>query len=234
MKAKGYWPSASTDEPQVLALAELLKDARISREADALLGVRALAKTEAGRRFDFRPTPAALCDSAVAVKRTRLAAEVSRVPTGVNEDGTWFDSETGDLARETDLLTGETRIKRIVDPERREYFMALIRKYLGEDVPIDQPVANGTAGDAQWDTRTDARSDIGAAPTAMPNITRLSVETRRVGVPDTEDEMVQYRWAFEPPDHWKCQPSCGPWVNSHSEAVQYGRQWLNTANRKYR
>ena len=213
MKVKGYWPSASTDEPQVLALAELLSDARVAQESDALLAVTALAKTAAGKRNDFRPTPAILCDMAVSVMRERLQRSRSKVPTGVNPDGTWYDPETGRLAEELDPLTGEVKVKRIAGNQTRDAVMA--------DIAAEVP------------ERVGAQEDLGGT-SSLPHLDKLTTEQRKIGQADTPDEMVQYRWCFEAPSSWRIQPVCGPWVNLQSQALLAGKEWLANASRRYR
>ena len=228
MKAKAYWPSASTDEPQVLALAELLQDARLTRESFGLLGVAALARTEAGRRFDFRPTPAALADAAVTQQRDAVARQRTALPVGVNQDGTWYDPDTGQLAVEQDELTGEIRVKRVTSPDYRDRLMARIRQAHGGPV-------SAFAGDDDVTLDKDtAREDIGHTAVEVPHLARLSIQARRVGLPDTEDDMVQYRWSFDPPEIWRTQATCGQWVNSQAEALNQGRTWLQAAVRNHR
>lgn len=234
MKVKAYWPSASTDEPQVLALAELLKDGKFSQETDIILGVTALAKTEAGKRNDFRPTPAMIYDAAQTVRRDRYQRERSRVPQGMNPDGTWYDTETGRLAEETDPDTGQVKTKIVASPETRELAVARIRAYLGGDADaivgqFRTPEATPDLGD----DRTTFREDIGGYALTIPHITGLATESRKAGVPDTEDEIIQHRWTFDPPPRWRMQPTCGPWVNSQLQAMNDGKTWLIAANRRY-
>lgn len=230
MKVKGHWPSASTDEPQVLALAELLQDARIGREDDALRAVTELAKTDAGRRNDFRPTPAMLCDMAKAVRRDRHQRERSAIPPGINPDGTWYDSSTGRLAEECDPVDGVPRPKYVASPEARETAVAQIRNALGGEskeffANIDTPDVERPSG---------ARSELGSYEYLLAHADSLTTESRRGGAADTEEEFVQYRWCFEPPPEWKTQATCGPWVNSQAQAMNDGKTWLAAANRRHR
>lgn len=239
MKVKGYWPLASTDEPQVLALAELLQDAKISRESDVLLGVTALAKTESGKRNEFRPTPAMVADMAVAMRRERHQRERSQVPSGINPDGTWYDGETGRLAEEFDPSTGEVKTKMVASPEARDRAMAQMRHFLSSQPKVrDEILSQFSTPEIQGDhaddvTREDARSDIGGFGYTVAYAERLATDSRKVGIPDTEDEIIQFRWTFEPPGHWKMQATCGPWVNSQSQAMQDGRTWLAQINRRH-
>lgn len=235
MKVKGYWPGASTDEAQVLALAELLQDARVTNEADVLAAVTALAKTETAKRNDFRPTPSMVCDMTLTLRRERFQSERSRVPTGVNSDGGWYDSETGRLAEEFDPATGTTRLKQIASPERRDTAMAQIRAHLSGstmDFEIRSEIAVVESADDQG--ISEARKDLGGNNYGLRNAERLATECRRIGVPDTEDEMLQYRWSFDPPESWRLQPTCGPWVNTQAQAMVDGKNWLTAANRRYR
>jgi len=235
MKVKGYWPLASTDEPQVLALAELLQDAKISQESDVLAAVTALAKTESGKRNDFRPTPSMVCDMTVTLRRNRYQQERSRVPSGINSDGSWYDAETGRLAQEHDLVTGEVKVKRIASPESRDIAMAGIRQYLtnGSQDLLDR-FGKPTLNVADWQPPSDSpRSELGGTSYGVLHSERLTTDSRKVGIPDTEDEMIQYRWAFEPPHNWPTQPTCGPWVNTQSQAMLDGKAWLVTANRRF-
>ena len=235
MKVKGYWPGASTDEPQVLALAELLQDAKINNEADVLDAITALAKTETAKRNDFRPTPSMICDMTVALRRDRFQKERSRVPTGVNTDGGWYDTETGRPAEEFDYATGTTRLKQIASPEGRDRAMAQIRAHLSgslmefeirSEIPLVEPTDEQRI--------SEARKDLGGYNYGLVNAERLGTECRRIGVPDTEDEMLQYRWSFDPPESWRLQPTCGPWVNTQAQAMTDGKNWLTAANRRYR
>lgn len=215
MKVKGHWPSASTDEPQVLALAELLQDARIGRESDALQAVTNLAKSESGKRNDFRPTPAMLCDMAKAVRRDRHQQERNNTPVGVSTDGTWYDAGTGQIA-ET-FVDGVSQPKRVASPESRESAVAQIKNTLSED-PVEEE-------------KPSAREDLGGSRYTVSHADLLSTE-RRGGLTNTEDEYVQYRWCFEPPTGWKEQPTCGPWVNNQAQAMNAGKEWLAQANRR--
>ena len=219
MKVKGHWPSASTDEPQVLALAELLQDARIGREEDALRAVTELAKTDAGRRNDFRPTPAMLCDMAKVVRRDRHQRERGAAPQGVNADGTWFDATTGRLAVDD---SGDTTPKYVASPEARESAIAQIKSALGDD-------AASVLG--QIDTPDTPRGELGSYSYTTAHAESLTTESRRGGV--AEEEYVQWRWCFEPPPDWKAQATCGPWVNSQVEALNDGKAWLAAENRKH-
>ena len=232
MKIKGFWPQASTDEPQVLALAELLQDAKITREDDVLHAVTALAKTESAKRNDFRPTPSMVCDMVIAIRKDRHQQERGRVPTGVNPEGSWYDSDTGRLAEEFDPGTGQMRTKRIASPESRERAVAAIRAGLAGtaldfDINAHIPVVEGVDHDSP-------RDDIGGLRYGVAHSERLATECRRVGIPDTEDEMYQYRWTFDPPETWRIQPLCGPWMNAQVQAMQEGKNWLAAANRRYR
>ena len=228
MKVKGHWPSASTDEPQVLALAELLQDARIGRESDALQAVTNLAKTEAGKRNDFRPTPAMLCDMAKTVRRDRHQQERNSAPSGVGTDGTWYDASTGRVAEEFDPVDGVPRPKQVASPEVRETAVAQIKTALGnESEAVLSQIKTPEL------TESPARSDIGSYSYALANADLLTIETRRGGT-DTEDEYVQYRWCFEPPPGWTEQATCGPWVNSQPEAINAGKTWLAAANKRQR
>lgn len=234
MKVKAYWPQASTDEPQVLALAELLQDAHVTQESDVLAAVTALAKTETGKRNDFRPTPSMVCDMTVSLRRDRFQQERNRVPSGVNEDGSWYDTETGRLAEYFDPSSGTVRIKQIASPESRDRHMAQIRACLA-GTPMDFEIQHEIATvDGPQDQAENARSDIGNYAYVLANAHRLATECRRVGVADTEDEMLQYRWSFDPPESWRSQPTCGAWVNSQAQAMQDGRTWLSNANRRHR
>ena len=236
MKVKGYWPLASTDEPQVLALAELLQDAKVTQESDVLAAITALAKTETGKRNDFRPTPAMVCDMTVTVRKDRYHRERAMVPSGINSDGSWYDSDTGRLAQEHDLATGESKIKRIASPESRDRAMAGIRRYLTEGAQdlIDQ-FHTPTLNAVDWGNPEPDRpqSELGGSSYGVKHSERLTTDSRKVGIPDTEDEMIQYRWAFEPPHNWPTQPTCGPWVNTQAQAMLDGRAWLVTVNRRY-
>jgi len=229
MKVKGYWPQASTDEPQVLALAELLQDAKIIREDDVLLAVKALAQTESAKKNEFRPTPSMICDMTVTLRRERYQQDRARTPTGVNPDGHWYDTATGQLAQEFDPTTGQLRPKQVASPERRDKAMAQIKAMLSGGAFSLEPNQYAPTPSAEHDT---PQSEIGGGYT-LANAERLDTESRRVGVPDTEDEMLQYRFTFDPPESWRLQPICGPWVNTQSQAIQDGRTWLNTANRRH-
>jgi len=215
MKVKGHWPSASTDEPQVLALAELLQDARIGRESDALQAVTNLAKTESGRRNDFRPTPAMLCDMAKNVRRDRHQQERNNVPVGVGVDGTWYDASTGRIAESDSPADGVAQPKRVASPEERETAVAQIKNVLEDD------------------GKENAREDLGGYSRVVSHADLLTTE-RRGGAANTEDEYVQYRWCFEPPPGWPEQPTCGPWVNNPAQAMIAGKEWLASANRRQR
>lgn len=231
MKVKGYWPQASTDEPQVLALAELLQDAQVAREEEVLAAVTALAKTESAKRNDFRPTPAMVCDMVVSLRRDRHQQERARVPLGVNRDGNWFDPDTGRLAEEFDPATGTMRVKRIASPDTREKVVAAIRSGLKASWDFD---VNSHIPIVEGDFEDNARNDLGGMVYSITNIERLATECHRTGEPDTEDEVFQYRWTFDPPEDWRLQPVCGPWVASQAQAMQDGKNWLTAANRRHR
>lgn len=235
MKVKGYWPGASTDEPQVLALAELLQDAKITHESDVLAAVTALAKTETAKRNDFRPTPGMLCDMTITMRRERFQQERGRVPTGVNREGNWYDSETGRPAEEFDAATGTLRLKQLATPEARDNCMAQIRAHLSGS-PMEFDIRSEIAVTVGPDNPApdNAHGDLGGYRTTLVHAERLASECRRVGIPDTEDEMFQYRWSFDPPESWRSQPTCGPWVNSQAQAMTDGKNWLSNANRRYR
>lgn len=233
MKVKAYWPLASTDEPQVLALAELLKDGRFSQESDIILGVTALAKTEAGKRNDFRPTPAMIYDAAQTVRRDRYQRERSRVPQGMNPDGTWFDSETGRLAEEFDTFTGTVKTKVVASPEARDQAVAELRAFLAGDADAIIGQLHPPEVVVDDEEPLPARDDIGGYAYSVPYIQGLSTESRKAGIPDTEDEIIQYRWSFDPPAKWRSQATCGPWVNSQAQAMADGKNWLIAAARRY-